>query len=119
MILVRIFLAALLALPLTFGMADAAPAKAKAKLQLPAKDKICTSVDAVATGFGEANVTDFANRNLALVLNGAKDRLAAQGAKGFKIQERSVKCEDYIDFGGSIGREHKCRATAKICGQKT
>lgn len=121
MSLLRIVAASLVALPLSLGAADAAAPKAarKAQPKQPAKERVCTPVEAVATGFGKDNVTDFANRNLALKIDGAKDRLASQGAKGFKVEEQKVACEDYIDFGGSIGREHKCRATAKICGQKT
>jgi hypothetical protein len=116
----RILAAALVALPLSLGAAEAAATKArKAQPKQSAKERLCTPVEAVATGFGKANVTDFANRNLALKIDGAKDQLASRGAKGFKVEERKVACEDYIDFGGSIGREHKCRATARICGQKT
>lgn len=121
MISLRILAAALVALPLSLGAADAAAPKAakKAPPKQAAKERICMPVASVATGFGKDNVTDFANRNLARVIDVAKDTLAAKGAKGFKIEERTVACEDYIDFGGSIGREHKCRATAKICGQKS
>ncbi len=81
--------------------------------------RICESVQAIATGFGEENATRFAQGNLDLLIDQTKDRLAGKGAKGFSVAERLVKCADYIDFGGSIGREHKCRASAKICGKVT
>jgi hypothetical protein len=43
--------------------------------------------------------------------------MAPEGAKGFSVEERGVKCEFYIDFGGSVGREHKCHASAQLCGK--
>jgi hypothetical protein len=121
MMILRVLAASLLALPLAVSPADAAASKAAKKLKARplSNERICTTVNAVATGFGKENVSNFAYRNLALVINGAKDKLAAEGAKGFKVEERRVSCEDYIDFGGAIGREHKCQATARLCGQRT
>ena len=81
------------------------------------KPQLCEDVKALATGFGKENVTGFANGNLDLAIDAAKNRLADKGAKGFKVSGRSVACEDYIDFGGSIGREHKCTARAQLCGK--
>lgn len=79
--------------------------------------RICEPVDAIAVGFGVENATQFAQGNLDNAINRAKDSLASRGAKGFAVEGRTVKCEDYIDFGGSIGREQKCRASAKLCGK--
>jgi hypothetical protein len=104
--------------------AAVATAKTKAKARIAkkpppsAKERICTPVEAVATGFGKETVTAFAFQNLSRVINSAKDQLASQGAKGFAVEQREVACVDYIDFGGSIGREHKCLAKARVCGQK-
>jgi hypothetical protein len=121
MMMLRSLAAVLVALPLSVGPSDAIAAEAAKKLKARplTKERVCTTVNAVATGFGKENVSNFAYRNLALVINGAKDKLAAKGAKGFRIEERRVSCEDYIDFGGAIGREHKCQATARLCGQRT
>jgi hypothetical protein len=91
------------------GAAQAAPAAKRTQT--------CETVSAVAAGFGKANVTGFANGNLDNAISAAKDRLAGNGAKGFTVSKRAVKCEDYINFGGSIGREHKCTATAVLCGR--
>ena len=79
--------------------------------------RMCETVNAVATGFGEKNVTRFAESNLNLVIDKAKDELSKKGAKSFSLESQTVRCEDYINFGGSIGREHKCRARAKLCGK--
>ena len=80
-------------------------------------ERACNTVTAVATGFGERNVTGLADGNLNLAIDAAKDQMAASGAKGFTVEGRRVKCEGYIDFGGAIGREHKCQATAQLCGK--
>jgi hypothetical protein len=96
------------------GTADAAKRHAK---PASGKEQVCESVSALATGFGQDKVTGFAKSNLDLAINSAKDRLAGKGAKGFSISKRAVVCVDYIDFGGSIGREHKCTATAQLCGK--
>jgi hypothetical protein len=82
-----------------------------------ASDRICETVTAVATGFGEANVTGFAHSNLDIAIDKMKDELSQKGAKSFSIEARSARCEDFIDFGGAIGREHKCRARARLCGK--
>ncbi len=79
--------------------------------------KICRPVRAMATGFGEQNVTGLAESNLSLALDDAKDQMASDGAKGFSVEGRAVKCEGYIDFGGAVGREHKCHASAQLCGK--
>lgn len=102
--------------------ASLAQTKAKRPARKPAateKSRICEPVAAIAVGFGVENVTVFAQGNLDNAINRAKDQLASRGAKGFAVEGRSVKCEDYIDFGGSIGREHKCRASATLCGKLT
>ncbi len=92
--------------------------EAAARSDLPAKpEKSCRAVTAIATGFGEQNVTGFAQSNLDEVINRAKDQMAAEGSKGFTIEARGVKCEGYIDFGGGVGQEHKCRASAQLCGK--
>jgi hypothetical protein len=114
----RIPIVALLTLPVAIGDAEAALAK-KPRPEPVVKERMCTTVNAVATGFGKENVSNFAYQNLARIINGAKDKLAAKGAKGFRIEEQRVSCEDFIDFGGAIGREHKCQATARLCGQRT
>ena len=75
-------------------------------------------VRALATGFGEQTVTGFAESNLNLAIDQAKDQMASEGAKGFAVEGRTVKCEFYIDFGGAAGREHKCHASAQLCGKK-
>lgn len=80
-----------------------------------ASDRICETVAAVATGFGEANVTGFAQSNLDIAIDKMKDDLSQKGAKSFSIEARSARCEKYIDFGGAIGREHKCHASARLC----
>lgn len=80
-------------------------------------DRMCENVMAVAVGFGEDNVTGFANNSLDRKIDMMKDSLVLKGAKGFQIEDRRVACEDYIDFGGSIGQEHLCRARANVCGQ--
>lgn len=78
-------------------------------------EKTCSAVSAIATGFGENTVTGFAQSNLTLAIDKTKDEMAAQGAKGFTVEARTVTCEGYIDFGGVVGREHKCQATAQLC----
>jgi hypothetical protein len=80
-------------------------------------EKSCVAVTAMATGFGEPNVTGLADSNLTVAIDNAKDAMASEGAKGFTIEGRIVKCEGYIDFGGSVGREHKCHAAAQLCGK--
>ncbi len=80
-------------------------------------ERTCRPVRAMATGFGERNVSDFAEGNLSLAIDKAKDEMASEGAKGFSVEGRAVKCEFYIDFGGSMGREHKCHASAQLCGK--
>ncbi len=100
---------------------DVTPSKAKkAAPQLKADGvagRMCETVNAVATGFGEKTVTRFAESNLSLVIDKAKDELSKKGAKSFSLESQAVQCEDYINFGGSIGREHKCRASVKLCGK--
>jgi uncharacterized membrane protein len=108
--------AAFAALPMLAGSAAAQPVKAK-PAKAAARTETCESVSALAAGFGKENVTGFANGNLDLAIDQAKNRLADKGAKGFTVRRRSVACENYIDFGGSIGREHKCTATAQLCGK--
>ncbi len=83
-----------------------------------AAQRICTTVGAVATGFGEEKATHFAERNLGLAVSAAKDRLVRQGAKGFSVEKPKVTCEGYIDFGAALGQEHKCHAVTRLCGQK-
>jgi hypothetical protein len=79
--------------------------------------KTCRPVSALATGFGEKNVMGLAENNLTRAIDKAKVEMAANGAKGFSVDGQAVKCVDYIDFGGAIGREHKCHASAQHCGQ--
>lgn len=81
-------------------------------------ERTCTAVTAIATGFGEQNVTRLADGNLALAIDKAKDEMASEGAKGFSVEARTVKCGFYIDFGGVVGREHKCHASAELCGRR-
>jgi hypothetical protein len=110
-------IAALAALPfLTAGPGAAAAAKTKAS-NAPVKPETCETVSALATGFGKEKVTVFASGNLDLAIDQAKNRLADKGAKGFTLRQRNVACAYYIDFGGAIGREHKCTATAQLCGK--
>jgi hypothetical protein len=98
------------------GNAEAQQARhAAAKSQ--AKPQLCEEVTAVASGFGKEKITGFANSNLDLAIDSAKNRLADKGAKGFKVAKRNVACQYYIDFGGPIGREHKCTASAQLCGK--
>jgi hypothetical protein len=106
-------IATLVAIPLLNVAAAAQPGKPKTL------DKVetCESIKALATGFGQQKVSGFASGNLDLAIDQAKNRLAEKGAKGFRVMKRSVACEDYIDFGGSIGREHLCTATAQVCGK--
>lgn len=116
---------ACVALICLFGLAGCSEVAGTAKLTDAAAtakraakpDKTCNGVTALATGFGEANVTALAEGNLNVAIDAAKDRMAANGAKGFTVEGRRVKCEGYIDFGGSVGREHKCSATAQLCGK--
>ena len=82
------------------------------------REKTCRAVRAMATGFGEQNVTGLAESNLSLAIDDAKDQMASDGAKGFSVEARAVKCEGYIDFGGAVGREHKCHASAQLCGKR-
>ena len=79
--------------------------------------RLCEKASAVAVGFGEEKATGFAEGNLDLAIDKTKDKLAVEGAKGFSIEARKVSCAAYIDFGGAIGREHKCRASALVCGK--
>ncbi len=120
MIVARFFLVALM-VPGLAGCSEAVDqiplTEVRMTAKKPPKNRICEAVHAVATGFGEQNVTGFAQNNLDVAIDKAKDRLSSEGAKGFSIEARRVACEGYIDFGGSLGREHKCRATAKVCGQ--
>jgi hypothetical protein len=109
-------IAAMAALPFLTGGANAEQAKAKA-LKAAARPEICEGVSALATGFGKEKVSDFANGNLELAIDQAKNHLADKGAKGFTVRKRNVTCEYYIDFGGSIGKEHKCTASAQLCGK--
>ena len=95
------------------GSGEAAPAKGTKTV---AKPESCESVSALAAGFGKENVTGFANGNLDLAIDQAKNRLADKGVKGFSVRKRNVACENYIDFGGTLGREHKCTASAQLCG---
>jgi hypothetical protein len=105
------FLAALAAI-------SGSTADAKPRPKVPAAaQRTCEKASAIATGFGVSKVTGFANGNLDLAINRVKDQLSDKGAKGFSIEGRKVSCTDYIDFGGSIGRENKCSATAMVCGQ--
>jgi hypothetical protein len=97
--------------------AGALAASGAPALSGPSADRICETVTAIATGFGEQQVRRFAFDNLDLSIDEAKDELARKGAKGFAVDDRAVRCVDYIDFGGALGREHKCRATARICGK--
>jgi hypothetical protein len=96
--------------------ADAQQAQRRV-VKAPSRTEVCEKVSALATGFGKENVTGFANGNLDLAIDQAKNRLADKGAKGFSVKKRNVACVDYIDFGGPIGREHKCTATAQLCGK--
>lgn len=92
-------------------------ASAKPLPKTPVASRTCEKASAIATGFGVENVTGFANGNLNLAIDKVKDHLADNGARGFSIEGRKVSCADYIDFGGSIGREHKCSATAMVCAK--
>ena len=91
---------------------------AKPAVPKPASQpRTCEQASAVATGFGEKNVTGFADGNLNLAIDRVKDHLAGNGAKGFSIEGRKISCTGYIDFGGSIGQEHKCSAVAMVCAK--
>ena len=109
-------IAALAALPFMTAGVSAGQAKAKTP-KTAAKAVPCENVSALAAGFGKENVTGFANGNLDLAIDQAKNRLSDKGVKGFAVRNRNVACAYYIDFGGSIGREHKCTATAQLCGK--
>lgn len=98
------------------GSAEAQQAR-RAAAKPDTRPPLCEEVKAIATGFGKENVTGFANGNLDLAIDDAKNRLADKGAKGFKVTKRNVACQYYIDFGGSIGKEHKCTASAQLCGK--
>ena len=111
-----LIVAALAALPFMTAGVSAVEAKAKTP-KTAAKPQTCENVSALAAGFGKENVTGFANGNLDLAIDQAKNRLADKGVKGFAVRQRNVACVDYIDFGGSIGREHKCTASALLCGK--
>ncbi len=116
----RVASLALIALTALSGCGEiagtAALTETTASIAKPGKpEKACTAVSAIATGFGENTVTGFARSNLTLAIDKAKDEMAAQGAKGFTVEARTVTCEGYIDFGGVVGREHKCHATAQLC----
>lgn len=106
--------AAITLFPLLAGGGEAAPAKGA---KPAAKPEACESVSALAAGFGKEKITGFANGNLDLAIDQAKNRLADKGVKGFAVRKRIVACADYIDFGGTIGREHKCTASAQLCGK--
>ena len=96
----------------------AALGEAGAAKPLGKAEKSCRAVRALATGFGERNVTGLAESNLSLAIDDAKDQMASDGAKGFSVEARAVTCEGYIDFGGAVGREHKCHASAQLCGKR-
>jgi hypothetical protein len=100
------------------GTAKLSEAASSAKRPGGKPERTCRAVTALATGFGEQNVTGLADGNLTAAIDKAKDEMAADGAKGFSVSGRAVKCEGYIDFGGAVGREHKCHASAQLCGNK-
>jgi hypothetical protein len=108
--------AALAALPFLADAAAAQQMRAKTP-KAAAKSETCETVSALATGFGKEKVTGFASGNLDLAIDQAKNRLVDKGAKGFTVRKRKVACEYYIDFGDLIGKEHKCTATAQLCGK--
>ena len=113
-----VLLLVLVVLPACSELAGTAPLNGDvAAKRLGVQEKTCRAVRAVATGFGERNVTGLADGNLDLAIDAAKDQMASEGAKGFTVQARAVRCEGYIDFGGAIGREHKCHASAQLCGK--
>jgi hypothetical protein len=109
--------ASIIALAACLAAAGFGTVAAKPRPKAPAAQKTCEKASAIATGFGVKKVTGFANGNLDLAIDKVKDHLAGNGAKGFSIEVRKVSCTDYIDFGGSIGREHKCSATAMVCAK--
>jgi len=45
-------------------------------------ERTCRPVRAMATGFGERNVSDFAEGNLSLAIDKAKDEMASEGGEG-------------------------------------
>ena len=102
---------------LTAFAAIVGSAEAQQQRHAAAKPQLCEEVTAVAAGFGKEKITGFANGNLDLAIDAAKNRLADKGAKGFKIAKRSIACQYYIDFGAPLGREHKCTASAQLCGK--
>ena len=113
-------------LPLLAVVAGAGCSEATGTTQLVAnksksgasdESRICKSVEAWATGFGEKKVSDFAQRNLNIVVLDTKDEMRRQGARAFSSKDRGVSCEPYIDFGGSIGQEHECKAVVTVCGK--
>ena len=106
-------IAALGAFLVLTGASDAQSARRAAAK--PTSTAMCEDLSALAVGFGRENVTGFAEGNLDLVINDAKNRLADKGAKGFKVGKRTVACGEYIDFGGGV-KEHKCTARARLCG---
>jgi len=113
----RIIIALFAALAAFGGYSGTAQSASTAKLRKAPPARTCQQASAVATGFGVENATTFASGNLDLAIDKAKDQLAGKGAKGFSIKDRKVSCSDYIDFGGALGREQKCQATALVCGQ--
>jgi hypothetical protein len=106
----------LLALAAIAGCVEATGA-AKLGASQSVEGRICETVDAWATGFGEQKVADFAERNLNIVVLDTKDALRKKGAIGFSSNGRTVSCEPYIDFGPAIGREHECKARVTVCGR--
>jgi hypothetical protein len=88
-------------------------------LSAPAQDRICETVSAFSTGFGEQKVAAFAQRSLDLAVLDAKDAMRKKGAVGFSSEDRRVSCKPYLDFGPAIGREHECTASVRLCGQTT
>jgi hypothetical protein len=92
-------------------------AAGKSRADTSAEGRICETVEAWSTGFGERKVADFAERNLNIVVLDTKDALRKKGALGFSSNGRTVSCEPYLDFGPAIGREHECKATVTVCGR--
>ena len=80
-------------------------------------ERACTAVSAIATGFGEKTVTGFAESNLTLAIDKAKDELAAQGAKGFTVDARSLSARAISISAARSGASINAHATAQLCSK--
>jgi hypothetical protein len=108
--------ASALLLALSMGAACAQAPQTKTKTQQKPPDVTdCRKLSSVAAFFGEERTKAYAETNLDRAIDDDKTRRTADGEVGFVVIDRKVACKEYIDFGGAVGVEHKCIASARLC----